>query len=449
MFMRGRGHMCAACSTTEEAHYKRHHQMCEQIYSIYEYCNQDRSILPEEDTCGERTSSRDSIFTNPSSDASSSPAVKIKKAKKEHKRRTKETGRTAVITQEEIIFVDSVLHPAVPLGDDYCPRNQEEVNEIVKHLSYNAHCYKADARLQEFSGFAHTKGTDIKCAHINFEAELSRILDVFRITELQQQIVRTRGQKIKAPNGLSALVPQLKALIVEDLILVRRDDLEVKMRKTAYLRFTHRASFNKVEARYSDRDWKTGQKLPLPRRESMTSGSLTVVEEDQTQAHVETPKKSASATPVRSSDADRRHLDLNHRQVANNGKWHGVVSIRSDLTHKAKKEPSISSKRLPSLRIVANSKGTRESGSLDTSLTHKWNAKHLPKAVIGANEFLRLDANDGRLTTGSGVYSQHELTSVKTQETDRPMDKKEAQVCGSRERDAEVYTPPFHSCMPN
>src|SRR4051794_18199146 len=49
MFMRLRSHTCSYCLTIDEAHWKRHKEIAESFYNIYESCSEaEWSIIPSE-----------------------------------------------------------------------------------------------------------------------------------------------------------------------------------------------------------------------------------------------------------------------------------------------------------------------------------------------------------------------------------------------------------------
>lgn len=89
---------------------------------------------------------------------------------------------------------------------------------------------------------------------------MSRILDAFRISELLKRNTKTRGLQGKELKTFLTTVEGLKQALVEDIILVKKDAAEVRMRRAGYLRYTNKTAYEIVEERYTEKDWKTGEK---------------------------------------------------------------------------------------------------------------------------------------------------------------------------------------------
>lgn len=108
---------------------------------------------------------------------------------------------------------------------------------------------------------------------------MDRILDVFRIIELLKRNTNTRGLQGKELRKFLTLVDGFKRAVVEDIVLVKKDTAEVRMRRAGYLRYIHRTSYDILEDRYSDKNWKTGEKI-TPGASSSSSFEMIVEELD-------------------------------------------------------------------------------------------------------------------------------------------------------------------------
>jgi hypothetical protein len=142
MFMRLRGHTCQYCQAIDEAHYKRHHDIAEQLRAMYESCGEvDWTIVPTEpavEECGRAREPGDSSGGNDELDRSLTPKgmPSSKRERKDAKRLARAASMSRVITQEEIRYIDSVVHSSegISSNDNDGPRNPEEVEEIEKQL---------------------------------------------------------------------------------------------------------------------------------------------------------------------------------------------------------------------------------------------------------------------------------------------------------------------------
>jgi hypothetical protein len=108
---------------------------------------------------------------------------------------------------------------------------------------------------------------------IDFEAEMERILETFHINELIRRNTKTKGSQGKELKTFQTLVDGFKQAVLEDIVLVKKDNAESRMRRAGYLRYTNRTSYGIVEERYTDKDWKTGEKFACS--SSDTSGPVT------------------------------------------------------------------------------------------------------------------------------------------------------------------------------
>jgi hypothetical protein len=267
--MRLRGHTCHYCRTIDEAHHRRHKQVAEQLRGVYESCELDWAIVPSEPEERGRAraypmgldDSREPDSANTMEDVSSS-----KREKKDAKCLARAASRSRVITGAEVAYVDSIIHSAEGLSDadsNGSPRNLEEIEEMERHLRYNAHVYNFGNR-RELRKFAQFPEVD----DLDFDLEMERILDTFRITELLRRNTRNRGLQGKELKMFQTLVEDFKKVVVEDLVLVKKDLLEIRMRRAGYLRYTNKTAHAIVEDRYLEKDWKTGEKYSSNASES-------------------------------------------------------------------------------------------------------------------------------------------------------------------------------------
>jgi hypothetical protein len=274
MFMRLRSHTCHYCHTIDEAHDRRHKKIAGQIRHIYESCGLvDWTIIPVETEEGGRLIDYQAERDETDCDLTLEDTSSSKRERKDAKSLAKAASRSRVIGRDEILHVDTVIHSAegVLSGDNDGPCNTDEMEEIERHLKYNAHVYNTQSDRRALKKFARLPDVDV-----DFDAEMERIFDVFRITDLVQRNTRNRGLLGKELKTFQRLVDGLKKGVVEDLILVKRDTLETRMRRAGYLRYANKAAHNIVEDRYADRDWKTGEKH-LPK----TSSSSGIASPDE------------------------------------------------------------------------------------------------------------------------------------------------------------------------
>jgi hypothetical protein len=258
-------------------HYKRHHELVEHLRAIYESCELDWTILPAEpgDPDGERAFDASSPIIE--SDHQSIPPEETTASKRERKDAkclARAASRARVVTQDEIKYVDSVLHSTenTSNNDSADPANVEEMQLIESHLRYNAHVYNSHSSRHALKRFAQIPDVDV-----DFDAEMERILDTFRITELVKRNLRNRGLQGKEFKIFEASVEVFKSAVVEDLVLVKKDMMEIRMRRAGYLRYTNKTAYSIVEDRYTNKDWKTGERITFS---CSDSGSLTPPTED-------------------------------------------------------------------------------------------------------------------------------------------------------------------------
>jgi predicted RNA-binding protein Jag len=292
MFMRLRGHTCTFCLSIDEAHYKRHHDIAEHLRSVYESCGEvDWNIIPLEPEAENRGRARepgDSSGGSEEADRSITPedTPSSKRERKDAKRLARAASRSRVVTQDEIRYIDSILHSAEGISgnENDGPRNPEEVEEIERQLRYHAHVYNTQPTRHGLKKLAESP----EDTAVNFDLEMERILDTFRISELTKRNTKTKGLQGKELRAFQVLVDILKQAVIEDIVQVKKDVAEVRMRRAGYLRYTNKTSYNIVEDRYTNKDWKTGEKFTSSA--SNSSDAITPNEEiDPTSQYVLDP----------------------------------------------------------------------------------------------------------------------------------------------------------------
>ncbi|XPS99467.1 hypothetical protein M3J09_008642 [Ascochyta lentis] len=308
--------MCNYCSTIDEAHYKRHHELVAQLRSIYESCGElDWTIVPAEPGDPRRGRSSNPQSTNSESDNRNlipDETPVSKRERKDAKCLVRAASRARVVTQEEIKYVDSVLHTpeGIASNDSADPASIEDLQLIEAHLRYNANVYSSHASRYDLRKFATIPDVDV-----DFDAEIERVLDTFRVTELVKRNLKNRGLQGKELKEFDNSVESFKTAVVEDLVLVKKDVMEVRMRRAGYLRYTNKAAYQIVEDRYTDKDWKTGERITSS---SSDSSSLTSLSDEPVASPIE--NNHSFSTPVIHSthDVDRRHLEHVHVRVSGN-----------------------------------------------------------------------------------------------------------------------------------
>jgi len=310
MFMRLRSHTCHYCHTIDEAHHKRHRKIAEAIRDVYEsYDEFDWNIIPSE--LEERGRAREySLVSTDDGDADrpcSEDAPSSKRERKDAKNLSRAASRARIISQDEIVYVDSILHlsDGVSGDDSDGPCSNEELEEINRHLMFNAHVFNSQCDNRAIKKYARLPDVDV-----DFDAEIERILDVFRINELLQRNTRNRGLQGKELKTFLTLVKDLKKMLVDDLVSVKRDVLEIRMRRAGYLRYTNKTAHNLVEERYTDKDWKTGERYYSNTSDSSSAAESPIDEVDPLcSSPPPLPRASIKHGP------DLRHLQKTHLRV--------------------------------------------------------------------------------------------------------------------------------------
>ncbi|KAF2703650.1 hypothetical protein K504DRAFT_463380 [Pleomassaria siparia CBS 279.74] len=329
LFMRNRAHMCASCNGADEAHHKRHAEICEKLRRIFELNDEDISLLPTLDLPrGPRERGQDDVRP-PDDDTRSWPTDSIpadgipvtRKQKKDAKKLAKVASRPKVIKQEEIEHIGSIIHHsfAAAEGSDG-PVNFAEIEEIEKHLRYNANVYNRGVKRHALRRFANLQDADV-----DFDREMDRILADLKVTDLVKRNKKNKGLQGKEFKIFETLVADLKALIVEDLVLVKRDEMETRMRRAGYLRYASRTSFEILEDRYTDKDWKTGERIVPPEPAVPETPTTERISDSTTEPN---QKENAKCSAVQAPDL--RHLVHGHKRLASEGKAEDVVVVRSN-----------------------------------------------------------------------------------------------------------------------
>lgn len=257
--MRLRGHTCSYCIAIDEAHHSRHQEIVQQFHKVYESCGEHEwSVIPadeeERGRVGENRAGEKADRSETVPDATPTS----KRERKDAKRLARATSRARVVTQEEIFKLDTVIHASdsTAMHSNEGPKNPEEIEEIENHLRYNANVYNNNSSRQWVKQL-----TNIADANVNFDVEVNRILSSLHISELLQRNTKNKGLQGRELKVFQALVNELKKMIVEDIVLARKDNLETRMRRAAFLRYTNKTAYGILEERYSTKSWKTGDKL--------------------------------------------------------------------------------------------------------------------------------------------------------------------------------------------
>lgn len=343
MFMRNRGHTCDMCIHIDEHHYKRHFEMCEHVRNIYESCGEDWPLIPEDEEERGRSMARNSDAFDSDGLSSTSSDIHLKKRdRKEQKRQIRAASRIKVVTQEDVKYIDSVLHPAAVQERTENPANPEEIEEIEQHLRYNAQCYNQGQKRSKLRQFARMPDADI-----DFGAEIDRVLDILRINGLVKRNGRNRGLRNKELANFTMLVSELKEQVITDLVQTKKDELEIRMRRAAFLRYTNRASYDIVTNRYADKDWKTGEKHRSVGSGSASSDDLTAVEEQVEKDDLADQNELRNYSTATLHDADRRHIEQPHKKVGSDRLLEEIVDIKEIRDPTIEPTPKLS----PSLKI--------------------------------------------------------------------------------------------------
>jgi hypothetical protein len=113
-----------------------------------------------------------------------------KRERKDARCLARAASRTRVVGQDEIDYVDSVMHSVegVSGSEENGPCNTEEMDEIASHLRYTAHIFNSRHDRRNLRKFVRLPDVDV-----DFDAEMERILEAFRVIELLKRNTRNRG----------------------------------------------------------------------------------------------------------------------------------------------------------------------------------------------------------------------------------------------------------------
>ncbi|KZM23925.1 zinc ion binding [Ascochyta rabiei] len=378
--------MCNYCSTIDEAHYKRHHELVVQLRSIYESCGEvDWTIVPAEPGDPRRgrpvdPSSGDSESDNGSLTPEETPVSK--RGRKDAKCLVRAASRARVVTQEEIKYVDSVLHTAegISSNDRADPANLEDLQLIEAHLRYNANVYNHHASRHDLRKFAMIPDFDV-----DFDAEMERVLYTFRITELAKRNLKDRGLQGKELKEFDISVEAFRTAAVEDLVLVKKDTMEIRMRRAGYLRYTSKTAYQIVEDRYSDKDWKTGERIASS---SSDSSSLTSPADELVTLPTEASNTVSMPAVHSTHDADRRHLEHIHVRISGNDGLRQTV-IEPYHTPLLPMTPNTAIKRpaILQLKVTQNKENKAPAEAMSTDrLRHGMAWQTVPRRSLYASE---------------------------------------------------------------
>ncbi|KAF2492217.1 hypothetical protein BU16DRAFT_542126 [Lophium mytilinum] len=258
----GRSHQCAACISQDETHLNRHREIAENTRSIYESCGWYISLIPSRKTPIPARPPPGHDRTKKQNQSESLPlGTVVTKVKKQDRKFAKKAERAAnrrkVLTSAEIDYIGDVLHPNKHGDDvDEGPSNDEEIEEIERNLRYNANCYNTGIPRSLVKNLVNFADADV-----DFESEITRIYCVLRITELIKLNSRNRGLTGKDMKNFENLVEDLRILVIEDIVQVKKADLELRMRRGGYLRYVNRSSYDALQKRHETISWKTGEKI--------------------------------------------------------------------------------------------------------------------------------------------------------------------------------------------
>jgi hypothetical protein len=287
MFMLGRGDTCQACKNVVAAHNKRHAELAEQLRRIYLICQVDLYIGP-------MAKVRDGPDeTDAGRPVDGAGTAKSKKERKEAKKLARAARRPRVVTSEELIFLDGVLHPdRLNKGNDNGRFNVHEVEKPEHHPDYQE-AYTDKDKSKGLRALSEPQNTEV-----DYECELVRILDAFHITELCKKSSGSNRQvQSKDTKSFERAVDLFKNLVREDFALVKRDEMDILERRNGYINYTSKSSYEITQKRMNAKDNAIG--LETSKSENLS----------QQTANENIPHSQAVASP------DIRHLHFESRRL--------------------------------------------------------------------------------------------------------------------------------------
>ncbi|KAF2121344.1 hypothetical protein BDV96DRAFT_682593 [Lophiotrema nucula] len=258
-----------ACHGIDEAHRKRHTGIAELLKLLYELCGLSGSIVSvaifQSGVSQEKTSDEGSRVTEddedrnghgtPRSGGDTDKQKLTRRERKDAKNLAKAASRVKVMTCQEVDYVHSVLHPARDEDNSIGPESVEEMEDFERNLTYNASVYGSGTKsavLRSFNKISYTG--------IDFDAEMERILDDLRLAELVMKNNKREGLMGKELRTFGQKLATFKQLVVGDLLWVKREEMETRMRKAGFLRWTHREGFDLLQERHAEFVWETGER---------------------------------------------------------------------------------------------------------------------------------------------------------------------------------------------
>jgi hypothetical protein len=196
-----------------------------------------------------------------------------KRDRKDAKRFAKAATRSNIVTQQEIQHVDMVIHATeyIPRTSNDDPSNSDQIDQIGQQPQHHGHVYHNHPTHKTPQASAQAPEVDY-----DLSSEIERIFRTFRITELVKRNEKNRGLQRKELKVFSALVENFRSRVLDDLVMVKQDELEARMRRAGYLRYTNKTAYNIVEQRYKNKDWKTGERITAASKTSNSELPLSV-----------------------------------------------------------------------------------------------------------------------------------------------------------------------------
>ncbi|KAF2727625.1 hypothetical protein EJ04DRAFT_557268 [Polyplosphaeria fusca] len=320
MFMRNCSHRCDVCKAMDHAHRKRHMEICEALRDILRLCGLDTCILPAiEDRRDQNIEEGDDTrppeaTTNGGGGTNAEGASKeTKRERKERKALVKAALRPKFLTSVELKHIHNVLHPDAEDDSVSAPKSNEEVEEIAQNLQYNAHLFNSAG----FKRSALQSLASIKEANINFEAEMDRILITLNVVHLFNSGAISRRFYGKDLKDFDTKISGLKKMIVDDLVTMKRDQMEMRMRRAGFLRYVSTASYLKIVERHTEqRSWSTGERIRKSEESEQHAADMKAAREAKKRA-LESQSGSFSSTEAllkenRIPGLDPQTADLRH-----------------------------------------------------------------------------------------------------------------------------------------
>ncbi|KAF2499102.1 hypothetical protein BU16DRAFT_535502 [Lophium mytilinum] len=156
--------------------------------------------------------------------------------------------RPKILTSAEVNDIKGTLHPKKYGNDDDGSSNHSEIEGIEKDRQYNADRYNTGMPRSPIENLVNYADVDV-----NFKSEMTSFYCVLRITELIRLNSRNRGFTGRTMKTIENLFGNLKTLVMENFIQVKKEDLELRMRRGAYLLELHQPSELRMQP---SREWR-------------------------------------------------------------------------------------------------------------------------------------------------------------------------------------------------